>query len=300
LKKKGIPVISIFLTGRPLWVNPELNASDAFVVAWLPGTEGAAVADVLFRNAAGEINRDFNGKLSYSWPRSVDQTVLNRGDAKYDPLFAYGFGLTYAQDGALPQLPEAGAAAAEATNRTVYFEAGAVAPWRLYVGDDVENPALEVIGTRTATANSTRLVVQPVDRALQGDAIRARWDGSGTAWLFAQGPPPIDLSRESNGMLSLSFDVMVEAPPTAPVTLAMGCGEGCRGTVDMTQVLQKLPPKEWRTLNVKLRCFEAAGGQMQRITRPFELTTAGALDIRLANIRLTSAPEGETICPGSK
>jgi beta-glucosidase len=95
LKGQGIPVVSVFLTGRPLWVNPELDASDAFVVAWLPGSEGAAVADVLFRNQAGEVNFDFRGKLSYSWPRDPSQTPLNRGDTPYDPLFAYGFGLTY-------------------------------------------------------------------------------------------------------------------------------------------------------------------------------------------------------------
>jgi beta-glucosidase len=95
LKAQGIPVIAVFLTGRPLWVNPELNAADAFVVAWLPGSEGGGIADVLFRNARGGIQHDFVGKLSYSWPRRSNQTPLNRGDAGYDPLFAYGFGLTY-------------------------------------------------------------------------------------------------------------------------------------------------------------------------------------------------------------
>lgn len=96
LKAAGIAVVSIFLTGRPLWINPELNASDAFVVAWLPGTEGGGVAEVIFRNAQGETHHDFTGKLSFSWPRSVDQPALNRNDPDYDPLFAYGFGLTYA------------------------------------------------------------------------------------------------------------------------------------------------------------------------------------------------------------
>jgi len=51
---------------------------------------------VLFRNERGEVNQDFVGKLSYSWPRHADQTPLNRGDAGYDPLFAYGYGLSYA------------------------------------------------------------------------------------------------------------------------------------------------------------------------------------------------------------
>jgi beta-glucosidase len=95
LRHSGIPVVSIFLTGRPLVVNAELDASDAFVVAWWPGTEGGGVADVIFRKADGERNYDFAGKLSYSWPGTPAQTTLNRNDRRYDPLFPYGFGLTY-------------------------------------------------------------------------------------------------------------------------------------------------------------------------------------------------------------
>ncbi len=95
LRNRGIPVVSIFLTGRPLWVNSELNASNAFVVAWLPGSEGAGVADVIFKKVDGNINYDFTGRLSYSWPKRSDQLALNRNDSDYDPLFPYGFGLTY-------------------------------------------------------------------------------------------------------------------------------------------------------------------------------------------------------------
>jgi beta-glucosidase len=101
LKSAGVPVVAVFLTGRPLWVNPELNASDAFVVAWLPGTEGSGIADVIFRNAAGEVNHDFTGKLSFSWPKHIGQLGLNRNDAEYQPLFPYGFGLTYRDRDAL-------------------------------------------------------------------------------------------------------------------------------------------------------------------------------------------------------
>jgi beta-glucosidase len=63
--------------------------ADAIVAAWLPGTEGAGVADVLF----GDYKP--TGKLSFSWPRSMAQIPINVGDAKYDPLFPFGFGLTY-------------------------------------------------------------------------------------------------------------------------------------------------------------------------------------------------------------
>ena len=63
LKAQGINVVSVFISGRPMWVNSELNASDAFVAAWLPGTEGGGVADVLLKAADGSVNHDFKGKL---------------------------------------------------------------------------------------------------------------------------------------------------------------------------------------------------------------------------------------------
>ncbi len=99
LQGRGIPVVSVLLSGRPLWVDPELDASTAFVAAWLPGSEGGGVADVLFRDGGGEVAFDFTGRLSFSWPRTPDQTPVNRGDPDYDPRFPYGFGLDYAGGG---------------------------------------------------------------------------------------------------------------------------------------------------------------------------------------------------------
>src|SRR5690606_27466837 len=98
LKADGIPVVAVFLSGRPLWMNREINAADAFVAAWLPGSEGAGIADVLLRGADGGVRHDFSGKLSFSWPRRADQYRNNVGDPDYDPLFAFGHGLTYADD----------------------------------------------------------------------------------------------------------------------------------------------------------------------------------------------------------
>ncbi len=102
----GVPVVTVFLSGRPLWVNKEINKSDAFVAAFLPGTEGAGIADVLLRKADGSVSYDFTGKLSYSWPKSECQTPLNAGDADYDPLFPYGYGLTSTSAVAVPALSE--------------------------------------------------------------------------------------------------------------------------------------------------------------------------------------------------
>ena len=89
VKQAGIPVVVVLLSGRPLIVDKVIDKADAFVAAWLPGTEGRGVTDVLF----GDFN--FKGKLSFSWPRSMDQIPINVGDADYDPLFKYGYGLKY-------------------------------------------------------------------------------------------------------------------------------------------------------------------------------------------------------------
>lgn len=89
LKKAGVPVVTVLFSGRPQLIQPVLTESDAFIAAWLPGTEGQGVVDVLF----GDYKP--TGKLPVTWLRSMDQILLHDGDRPYDPLFAYGFGLTY-------------------------------------------------------------------------------------------------------------------------------------------------------------------------------------------------------------
>ena len=89
MKQTGIPVVVVLVSGRPMIISEALDRCDAFVAAWLPGTEGRGVTDILF----GDYKP--TGKLSFSWPRSMAQLPINLGDADYDPLFKYGFGLTF-------------------------------------------------------------------------------------------------------------------------------------------------------------------------------------------------------------
>jgi beta-glucosidase len=87
-QKAGIPVITVLISGRPLIITREIEASQAFIAAWLPGSEGAGVADILF----GKVKP--SGKLPHTWPASADQIPINAGDGK-KPLFELGYGLTY-------------------------------------------------------------------------------------------------------------------------------------------------------------------------------------------------------------
>jgi beta-glucosidase len=108
LRAQDVPVVAVFLSGRPLWVNAELNAADSFVAAWLPGPEGGGVADVLFKAADGTVPYDFRGRLPFSWPASPRPPSVDNGPGEA-PLFAFGYGLRYEDDGYLPPLSESAA-----------------------------------------------------------------------------------------------------------------------------------------------------------------------------------------------
>jgi len=89
IQKAGVPVVVVIVSGRPLIIEDQVDKWDGLIAAWLPGSEGKGVTDVLF----GDYNP--TGRLSVSWPRSMDQIPINFGDKEYDPLFEYGFGLSY-------------------------------------------------------------------------------------------------------------------------------------------------------------------------------------------------------------
>jgi beta-glucosidase len=91
-KRAGIPVVVVLFSGRPLILEPILGDADALIAAWLPGSEGDGIADVLF----GKYNP--TGRLSVTWPRTMAQVPINVGLNGVKPegaLFDYGFGLSY-------------------------------------------------------------------------------------------------------------------------------------------------------------------------------------------------------------
>ena len=270
-KAAGIPVVSIFLSGRPLWVNPELNASDAFVAAWLPGTEGAGVADVIVGDGAGKPRRDFHGTLSYSWPKTAGQFTLNPGEKDYDPLFALNYGLTYAHGGAVGPLSEVSGVDPSIANTSTYFAKGRVPAPFAFNGD-------------------AHVVLKPVDSAtLQEGAAQLAWaDGqSGTVSITG---PKTNLLREVNADVQLQITYRVDRAPAAPVRLMLGTA-----TVDATQLFAKAGP-EWRTVKVPLACFRDHGGDMANVSKPFSLGTTGPFTVSVADLRLAADPAG-SVCP---
>ena len=79
----------ILISGRPMILEPVLDKCDAILAAWLPGTEGAGISDIIF----GDYNP--TAKLSFTWPKNMKQIPINYGDTNYDPLYKFGHGLTF-------------------------------------------------------------------------------------------------------------------------------------------------------------------------------------------------------------
>jgi beta-glucosidase len=296
LRAQAIPVVVVFLSGRPLWVNSEINASDAFIAAWLPGTEGGGIADVIFKSPDGSAAHDFRGKLSFSWPRTAQQTAVNRGDTGTPALFPYGYGLRYADNGNLGKLSEdAGTSNSTAVDTRLFFAAGKPGSGWRWVAKEGEQ--YEELPNGVGVTSGGRLRMSATDRAAQEDARRIQWSGPDVGSVALTAKTPIDLQRETNGQLSLGFDYKVEQAPAAKVAVRVECGAGCQGAVDLTPILSTAPGGEWIHARIPLLCFAKAGARMGEITQPFAVSSTGQLGLSVANIRLETGTDALAPCP---
>ncbi|WP_419226974.1 glycoside hydrolase family 3 protein [Alteromonas marina] len=282
LKSQGIPVVSVFISGRPMWVNAELNASDAFVAAWLPGSEGAAVADVLFGK------HDFKGKLSFSWP-SEPQQIVNKGDETYEPLLPYGFGLTFDAENVLSDSLNTEIKVSTDNNEAMEVLNGAVqSPWVLwlYSGD-------ESLTVSASTHTVGALTYRTVDKVVQEDARKVTFDGSEFAAMRFASKSFFreDLSAQLLTQGALSFNVSRHSDITQPVTVGMNCeGEGdapgsCSTQLDISEQLKAMPVDTWTNVSIDLQCFVDEGIDFTGLVVPFELGSAGKASLSVADIQ---------------
>jgi beta-glucosidase len=270
LKADGIPTVAVFLSGRPLWVNPELNQSDAFVAAFLPGTEGEGIADVMVAKKNGAANVDFHGKLSFSWPKTPTQFALNYGQANYDPLFAYGYGLGYGDRVTVPQLDETRAPPTTQNLATYYVPGKVLPPWTLNAKGDV--------------------VADLVDSdKLQEGARRYTFSGHGRVTITG---PMVDLRPSANQ--SLRVDFRLDQKPASWV--AMKLGDGSAKMIDVTALMAASPEGQWQSLAIPLSCFKQEGVDLQHVATPFAMEAGGTFRISIAGVRLEQQP-ADLACP---
>jgi beta-glucosidase len=269
---KGKPVITVMVAGRPVWANDLLNLSDVFVAAWLPGTEGKGVADLL----VGPGKFDFRGKLSFSWPKAVCQTPLNVGDKDYAPLFAYGYGLRKGQRSALGKLDEtypAGGcgvsnsypvnAQADRASYPFVIRSGAQS---LPLGADL-NASFELPGIKVSTSQINT----------QQDAKTVSW--TGPAIFEARGARPIALPEAVSKDAVLRFDTIVTTAPAAGSQLIFGSA-----ALDANRLFQRLAGKGKQSVKIPLACFTARGADLARTEVPFGVSAGAGLTAAFANI----------------
>lgn len=288
----GKPVVTVFISGRPLWVNDLLNLSDAFVAAWLPGSEGGGVADLLLRGADGRSAHEFLGRLPFSWPREPCQTPLNAGDGQR-PLFPLGFGLDVAQApitlGRLAETLPAGGC--EARSEVSIFARTAQPPYELLIASPTQAwPTRKISDDLNATLAfpseaQPALTVSTVQLNTQQDAKLLRWQGP--ARLLAWAAQKAALGAFANA--ALVFDLQLHTAPRSAVTLAMD-----KAVLELTPLLRGMAVGEKRHIVVPLACFAARGADLARVEIPFALGADAPFAAAIAQI---SVQAGATASP---
>jgi beta-glucosidase len=280
LQAQGIPVVAVMITGRPLYVNPALNAADAFVVAWLPGSEGGGVADVLIGAEDGAPRFDFTGKLPADWPRT---TLLSEG-----VLFPFGYGLDYnAPTSGWTALPELDTTQLAGDSR-LWFNAGTpAARWSLLV-EGTGSDAGTRITTVPADALGGRVRVTAENYTVQEGARRFTI-AAGTASVQLGNFDGVNIDRETNADVMLLVTLRSWATPQRARIGAIGPDGSGFAAIDLAA------ESGYVRYGIPLKCLRSKGADVTNLNRPFVLETEGTADFAIAEVRLGS--DAERIVP---
>jgi beta-glucosidase len=301
-----IPVVAVLISGRPLWINRELNLSDALLAAWLPGSEGAGIADLVFNPPAGAPQADFTGRLGFSWPRTAQPVRFAADGTVSGALFARGFGLSLRAPGELGVLSEEPGVKAHDPNKSLFAGGHVTAPWSVYI----EDPTAPV----RLTMQDQPSPRQTVSVVLADGNLRSIWSGNAAGELRIGGRAADFTARVQKGdALVLSY--RVKQRPTQPVTLGIRCeapygtrpsrdatapvidwrrcGTTAGAGVDITRALNVAPPDSWQTLTIPLRCM-TENADLRYVNAPFAIATEGRLTLELRELRLEPS---DAACP---
>jgi beta-glucosidase len=295
LRAQGVPTVAVFLSGRPMWVNPWINASDAFVAAWLPGSEGEGVADVLF---AGAERHDFTGRLAFSWPQTAMPVTFDAAGKSTGDQFARGWGLDYGSKVDSPLLPEDPRIPPQwAAPPGSLFHAGHVtAPWSVFVAD----AGVEVHLT-TARQESPGGGVAAVAAS---DGSAAVWNGTQSSLYKISGRAG-DLRPQAEQGVALELRYRVDRAPERNVAVGLRCTDPLCGIpggamLDVTREFKNSPLGDWRTLSIPLSCFTAAGADLAGVEVPLAIETSGRFGLTISEAALVRRSSSTaTKCPGT-
>ncbi|MBB3859610.1 beta-glucosidase [Novosphingobium hassiacum] len=263
LKAQGTRIVTVFLSGRPMFASKLINQSDAFVAAWLPGSQGIGVADVLVAQANGKPLRDFTGKLPFAWPDDAHSPVLK-------PAFPTGYGLSYAKPASVARLNEdPRMELAESASAENYFVRGNVpAPWHLGIDGAITSRA--------------------VDLSAQEDARQFTWNADGS--LSIEGTP-VDLMRQLNGGFALLLDWRIDRAVAGPIKVSFG-----EATLDIGDLVRAAPSGSPVQTRIPLTCFKDAGANFTAVGAPLRIAAPVGFTATLRNVNIEGV--GVTIaCP---
>lgn len=175
-----------------------------------------------------------------------------------------------------------------------YFIAGQVVGPRSFSVGDPSNWNINLIDL-TGHSAGKKIKVKPEDYQGKNDALHVVWSKAKMTGQLALYGSPINLSAVRD-QATLVFDLKVERKPTRDVTIAMDCEWPCRGGFNATNTLKKFPKGEWRYFSLPLNCIRGDNFDLSKINGVFLMSTEGALELSLANIRIERLAEGETGC----
>jgi beta-glucosidase len=288
LHDAGVNIISLFFSGRPLYVNEEIAKSNAFVAAFLPGSEGLGITDLLFKNQNGKYNHDFTGTLSFSWP------LLKTAYCQGDSLFSYGYGLNYSdrqQEGNLDCLP---------LDDTCGFEVNSIEPTHhLYgihaiTGDYqlkmIANNTSVIVVSRNNPVCLESVTTTPYNYQQQQDAIKLSTHGQSIA-IYIQPTDGVanDFQRYKQHNGAIVFDIKIEAASAKPVYFALNSmvGDDRNQWTTQLDITARLPPISDCFSTVKIACADLIDSRLvfTSIHTPFCLYIPDNFELVLANIR---------------
>jgi beta-glucosidase len=263
LKAQGVRVVIVFLSGRPLFTGKLINQADAFVAAWLPGTQGRGVADVLVADKNGKPRHDFTGRLPFAWPADGRSPMIS-------PLFSLGYGLTYAHHSPLGIVNEDPHVDLSDLNQAnSYMVRGEVpAPWHMNLGGSITTRA--------------------VDLGAQEDARLFSWNDGGDLSIVG---PPVNLVRQRDEGFALVLDWRIDHLPSGPLQISLG-----GAAIDIGDAIRSQPTgtavKTW----LPLRCFSDAGAYLNAVGDPVGIRARTGFAAAIRSIHLAAMLENGP-CP---
>lgn len=313
LHEQGRKIITVMYSGRPLYVSEEISLSDAFVAAWLPGTEASGITDVLFE----QFGHDFQGRLSFSWPATKCGTTINVAashipnyqtpaqeqslEGEHAPLFPFGYGLAYNVNKAnslgidanqIELDPTEGAcgvsAAQAATEALELFGATADDDFELLISG-ASNDWQPVKVSKGSPTSVDGVRTTPIDYKHQQDAVKVEFDGNPSQIYIGMADyQPFDARGYLQTGGFLAFEIDLKSAKPADLRIAIHCGWPCAGEFSLLEYLPEpnlTDEANWSTVKIPLSRFEEAGADFLNLSAPFLIFSDKAVAFNLADVR---------------